>query len=141
MIDFKTYIKQKLLLINNQIGNISVVKPPKDEMGDFSVACFVLNVKGLKDPNEKAKYLADNLCYDKNMILNVSAVGPYLNFVINKETMAINTIGCILEQKEKFGSSNRGVGKKLLIEHTSINPNASPHIGRSRNSIIGDFFS
>ncbi len=139
MVDFKTYIKQKLLLINDQIGNISVVKPPKEDMGDYSVACFTLNVKDLKNSNEKAKYLANNLRYDKDIILTVYAMGPYLNFLINKETLATNTIRCILEKKEKFGSSNKGIGKNLLIEHTSINPNASPHIGRARNSILGDF--
>ncbi|MDF2675209.1 MAG: argS [Clostridiales bacterium] len=31
-----------------------------------------------------------------------------------------------------------GCGKKALIEHTSINPNASPHVGRARNALIGD---
>jgi len=29
-------------------------------------------------------------------------------------------------------------GSRVLIEHTSINPNASPHVGRGRNAIIGD---
>ena len=33
------------------------------------------------------------------------------------------------------------IGESLLIEHTSINPNAEPHIGRCRNSLIGDFMS
>ena len=31
-----------------------------------------------------------------------------------------------------------GGGKKALIEHTSINPNAPPHLGRARNAWIGD---
>ena len=31
-----------------------------------------------------------------------------------------------------------GKNKKILIEHTSINPNASPHVGRARNALIGD---
>ena len=26
----------------------------------------------------------------------------------------------------------------MLVEHTSINPNASPHVGRARNAMIGD---
>ena len=34
-----------------------------------------------------------------------------------------------------FGS---GRGKRALVEHTSINPNASPHVGRARNALIGD---
>jgi arginyl-tRNA synthetase len=43
-----------------------------------------------------------------------------------------------LKQKDKFGSSGVGKGKKILLEHTSINPNASPHVGRARNAFIGD---
>ena len=44
----------------------------------------------------------------------------------------------IFKKKDKYGSANTGKGKKALIEHTSINPNASPHVGRARNAIIGD---
>jgi arginyl-tRNA synthetase len=47
----------------------------------------------------------------------------------------------IQKEKKKYGSSNSGKNKKALIEHTSINPNASPHIGRARNAIIGDSIS
>ena len=30
---------------------------------------------------------------------------------------------------------NHGAGKRAVIEHTSINPNASPHVGRARNAM------
>ena len=29
-------------------------------------------------------------------------------------------------------------GVPVLMEHTSINPNAEPHVGRARNAIVGD---
>lgn len=45
----------------------------------------------------------------------------------------------IFNENQKYGSSKTGLGKTCLLEHTSINPNASPHIGRARNAIIGDF--
>lgn len=40
--------------------------------------------------------------------------------------------------KNAYGSSKSGIGKQALVEHTSINPNASPHVGRARNALIGD---
>ena len=43
-----------------------------------------------------------------------------------------------MKEKEKYGSSNVGKEKKVLVEHTSVNPNAEPHLGRVRNALIGD---
>ena len=43
-----------------------------------------------------------------------------------------------IKEKGKYGSSNMGKGKKALVEHTSVNPNAEPHLGRARNALIGD---
>ena len=139
MINFKEKIKELILEISNDIGDIQVVRPPKEEMGDFCVPCFNLNIEGLNNPHEKAEYLKDKIKLDEKLISDMSVIGPYLNFKVNKSAMAETTINEILSKKEKYGSSEEGVGKDLLIEHTSINPNASPHIGRTRNSLIGDF--
>ena len=71
----------------------------------------------------------------------MNTIGPYLNFVINKDHLANQTIKNILNAKKTYGALDIGKGDNLLIEHTSINPNASPHIGRARNGIIGDFLA
>jgi arginyl-tRNA synthetase len=70
-----------------------------------------------------------------------NANGPYLNFFVNKKIFLENTINQILKEKEKFGCCKLGKGKKVLIEHTSLNPNSDPHVGRIRNSLIGDCIS
>jgi arginyl-tRNA synthetase len=44
----------------------------------------------------------------------------------------------ILREGAGFGSNQSGAGRKMLIEHTSINPNADPHLGRGRCAMIGD---
>lgn len=139
MTDFKEYIKKSLVSVSKSLGNINIVRPPKSDMGDYAVGCFTLNINGIEKPNDKANYLKSQLNIDPNYISRVSVIGPYLNFTINREKLAAETIKYILEEQEKYGSSKSGIGKDLLIEHTSINPNASPHIGRSRNSIIGNF--
>ena len=56
---------------------------------------------------------------------------------MNKGVLAEKTLKEIFKNKE-YGKIDIGKGKKALIEHTSINPNASPHVGRSRNALIGD---
>src|SRR4030042_4659928 len=65
-------------------------------------------------------------------IEKIYSAGPYINFLINKKKMADS----VIRINDSYG---RKKGKdKILLEHTSVNPNASPHVGRTRNSIIGD---
>lgn len=139
MLNFKNYIKEEIEKIGIKLDNVDVVRPPKEEMGDFAIPCFTLDIEGAKNPNEKAKFILEKLNINENIISDIRVIGPYLNFTINRDFLAKETLETIREEENKYGSSGIGNGKNLLIEHTSINPNASPHIGRSRNSIIGDF--
>ncbi len=139
MLNFKDYIRKEIEKVGFSLDGIEIVRPPKENMGDFAVPCFTIDIEGVKNPNEKAKIIKEKLELNPDVIEEVKVIGPYLNFVINREFLAKETLETIAKEKEKYGSSGIGEGKELLIEHTSINPNASPHIGRSRNSIIGDF--
>ena len=137
--NYKEYLTELInnLGIDKDLIEISI--PPKEGMGDYCLPCFKVKVNDLKDPHEKAQYILNKLNIDNEVISNAFVIGPYLNFNINKQTLSKSILERIESLKEKYGSTNEGIGKSLLIEHTSINPNASPHIGRSRNSIIGDF--
>lgn len=137
--NYKDYLINLIsgLGIEKELIEISV--PPKEEMGDYCLPCFRIKIDNLNNPNEKANYILEHLTFDKNIILDAFVIGPYLNFNINKENLGKIVLEKIESLGDKFGSTNDGIGKSLLIEHTSINPNASPHIGRSRNNIIGDF--
>ncbi|MBW2980047.1 arginine--tRNA ligase [Candidatus Woesearchaeota archaeon] len=119
-----------------KLKEVKLIKP-KPEFGDFSFPCFVLAKELKKAPNEIAKDLAGRI-KSNNLIVKVQAVGPYLNFFVNKGKSSEIVLKKIIEEKDDYGSSKIGKGKKALIEHTSINPNASPHVGRSRNALIGD---
>jgi len=113
--------------------DVQLNMPPSSDLGDFSLACF----KYSKEPQEIAGHLAEKLRHIKG-IKRVEVVGPYLNIFINKEVLAKEIITRISKERDKFGSLALGKKKTALIEHTSINPNASPHVGRVRNAIIGD---
>jgi arginyl-tRNA synthetase len=127
----------KLLKKEVKLKDISLERPPKPELGDYAFPCFVLAKEFKKDPKDIARYLKDNLKPTKS-IKEIKAFGPYLNFFVNKDTLIESTLKKIIKEKDKYGSSNLGKKKKLVIEHTSINPNASPHVGRARNALIGD---
>ena len=109
---------------------------PENQPGDIGLACFRF-AKALKSkPDEIAERMAA-LDFPP-IIAEVTTAGPYVNFILDRNVFAAELIGEVLEKGASFGSVNSGRGQKVLLEHTSINPNASPHIGRARNGLIGD---
>lgn len=129
--EFKTEIEKELKKYSKEF---KLEVPKVKEFGDYAFACFELAKIKKKNPNEIAKELAEKL----SKKFKVNAVGPYVNFFADKNELAKKVISEILEKKEKYGSIDLGKGKKILVEHTSINPNSSPHVGRARNALIGD---
>ena len=120
--------------------NLEIIEleiPPNQEMGDYAFPCFILSKVWKKSPNDIAQGLGQKF-KPADLIVLAKPIGPYLNFFINKSRIAEFTIRNILKNKNEYGSSNSGKGRKILVEHTSINPNASPHVGRARNALIGD---
>ena len=136
----KAYITKKIAELLNHTGEIKVEYPPKDEMGDYSVQCASLRNEEHNNPIEIANYIVSNFDDDMKCFREIKTMGPYVNFYLDYNTFSKKIIEQI-EKSEKYGSMNQGNNEALLIEHTSINPNAEPHIGRCRNSLIGDFMS
>ena len=136
MADFKQEIINILKKATNQ-KEIEVEVPPDPSMGDYAFPCFGLAKVYKKNPVDIAKELKEKI-KEEGVIERIEIKGPYLNFFVNKNKIIENTLKKIAKEKGKYGSSNAGKGKKALVEHTSINPNASPHVGRARNALIGD---
>ena len=116
---------------------IELEVPPQADMGDYAFPCFPLAKIYKKNPNQIALELSKKIKKSK-YIAEIKVIGPYLNFFANKKALTEETLKKILKEKDKYGSSNIGKNKKIILEHTSINPNASPHVGRARNALIGD---
>ncbi|HIH05270.1 TPA: arginine--tRNA ligase [Candidatus Woesearchaeota archaeon] len=133
---FKTHI---LAFLEKEAGikDAALEIPPNPELGDYAFPCFSLSRQFKKAPQQIAQELAAKF-RKSEFIAGVKAAGPYLNFFINREKLAEDTVKTILKEKGNYGSAHLGKGKHILAEHTSINPNASPHVGRARNALIGD---
>lgn len=111
--------------------------PPNVETGHMSIPCFQFGKVLKKSPQEIAVKLTE-LIKPMFFIEKVEFAGGYLNCFIFEDILFEVIITDVLNQKEKYGSNQSGLNKTALIEHTSINPNASPHVGRARNALIGD---
>ena len=135
----KEYIKKHILeILKVDEDKIKIEIPPKDNMGDYSIQCANLRNEEYSNPIEIANLIREKFNDEENNFSLIKVMGPYINFYLNYEKFNAEVIKDI-EINDHYGSLNQGNNEALLIEHTSTNPNAEPHIGRCRNSLIGDF--
>ncbi|MDE1844742.1 MAG: arginine--tRNA ligase [Thaumarchaeota archaeon] len=116
-----------------------VSEASRPEFGDVSCNVGFLLAKALrKKPFDIAQTLA--LEYKKNLGTYVSEVSAhasgYLNFVANYPLLVPHVIHSSLDSN--YGTVDLGKNSKMVIEHTSVNPNKALHVGHVRNIIIGD---
>ena len=118
-------------------GGLSAATPPDPSLGDLSVPCFPLARVLRRPPARIAADLAAAVDLPA-AFRRVNADGAYLNFFIDPGALIAGVVGAVRTAGSAYGSSGAGAGRTALLEHTSINPNASPHVGRARNALIGD---
>ncbi len=126
---------QKAISKFNIAFEIKIETPPEN-MGDFAFPCFQLAPLLKKSPADIAAQIVKDIP-KSNWITNVVAKGSYVNFFINTTELSSLTLQSVLEKKETYGHLKKK-NKKVIIEHTSSNPNGPLHVGRARNPIIGD---
>ncbi|KAH7818144.1 putative arginyl-tRNA synthetase [Monocercomonoides exilis] len=74
------------------------------------------------------------------LITKIEGAGTgFLNVILNRQETLKRAAGAVFSKAEKYGTSEKMKGKKVIIEHTSTNPNSTIHIGNLRNTITGAF--
>lgn len=144
MADFKKLISE---IIKSEIEDLTIEEitalievPPNKEMGDYAFPCFKLAKIFRKAPNAIAEDLAGKIqpTDDINKIVNL---GGYVNFFVNKESLAKKVINQVLTEKENYGKSEFGKGKTVVVEFSSPNIAKPFHIGHVRTTVIGNALS
>ena len=94
--------------------------PKNPAMGDVAFPCFKLAKVLHKAPNAIAAELKDRLALPAG-IEKVEAVGPYLNFFIEKGQQAQSVLTKVLDAGEAYGASDEGKGRHVVLDYSSIN--------------------
>lgn len=133
----------KKLGIKNETFNLT--EPTRDEFGDLSCnIAFLLTKELQKSPQAIASMLVEqynqfhNETYSNQSYISsvVAHESGYINFQANLALIGKEVISHIL--KNDASMMDIGKGKKVIIEHTSVNPNKALHVGHLRNVAIGD---
>jgi arginyl-tRNA synthetase len=125
----------KALVAAGHDGEVPALETPPDaKMGDLGLPCFPLARTLKKAPVAIASDIAETISLESDgWVVKVAAVGPYVNFWMDHARNAAT----ILDDPKAAISAPSKAGK-VLIEHTSANPNGPLHVGRARNPILGD---
>ncbi len=112
---------------------IVLERPPKIEMGEAaSPVCFELAKRLKKAPRLIAQEIANGLGVVEGIARVEVAGGGYLNAYFDRGVFWANVSG------GKSGERRVASDEKIIVEHTSINPNKAAHIGHVRNAVLGD---
>ena len=115
-------------------ANIVVEQPPKIEMGEYALPlAFELARKLRKAPRKIAEEIVAGVDAVPGFEKFEVAGAGYINVRVNRAELAT----ALVADEQPAASVPAG---KVLVEHSSINPNKAAHIGHLRNAILGDTF-
>ena len=115
----------------------SLLQPSREaSQGDLTLPCFPFASVLRKAPQAISDEIA-GLFPQLDELASVSSVNGYLNFTANPEWLADAVLSDLVHIGSALENSGR-TGEKVLLEHTSANPNGPFHVGRARNAILGD---
>jgi len=115
------------------LPEIVLEQPPKVELGDFAIPVFPFAKPLRTAPLRIAEAIRAEIGSIEGVAEMQVAPPGYLNVKIDRAWVAA---ALAVDNKP----AARTPSGKILVEHTSINPNKAAHIGHLRNAILGDTF-
>jgi arginyl-tRNA synthetase len=108
-------------------------RPPKTELGEAaSPVAFELAKRLKRAPRQIAQEIAASLVPVPGIAKMEVAGAGYLNAFFDRAAFWSSV------RQEAAGGRAEHKPEKIIVEHTSINPNKAAHIGHARNSVLGD---
>jgi arginyl-tRNA synthetase len=147
---FKILVNEVTALLKDAVSELnypsvdfSVGELPRPDLGDvYSNIAFQLSKQLGRKPPDIAREIYEKVVEPyldskkDSMILSAEAhQAGYLNFRANYAKLTYETLSA---EMFGLGAIDIGKNKRVLIEHTSVNPNKALHIGHIRNVVLGD---
>lgn len=113
--------------------------PADSKNGDVSTNAAMVCARPFRNnPRKIAEAVVSKIDLNGSYFARCEVAGPgFINFFYSPEWYA-TVVATVLEQKEKYGETDLGAGKSVLVEFVSANPTGPMHIGNARGGAIGD---
>lgn len=141
MINFKEQIGA---LLAEQIEGLTaeeltamVEVPTDNKLGDYAFPCFRLAKVMRKSPVVIAKDIAEKIS-ENEMFERVESVNAYVNMFMGREVFMREVLAEVASMKDRYGSSDVGQNRKVIVEYSSPNIAKPFHIGHIRSTVIGN---
>ena len=117
-----------------------VIEIPADKShGDFAANTAMVCARAFKMPPRKiAELIIEKIDLGGSVFERAEIAGPgFMNFFLSRKWFA-DTVANVLAEKDSYGRTDYGNGKRVLVEFVSANPTGPMHIGNARGGAIGD---
>ncbi len=116
------------------LPRIVIEQPPRIELGEYALPlAFDLAKKLRKAPRKIAEEIVSGVGVIEGIEKLELAGAGYINVRIRRDQFA----AALVAGEAPHVAAPAG---KILVEHSSINPNKAAHVGHLRNAILGDTF-
>ncbi len=125
-------------LPNTGKQNIQIDRTRDQSHGDLaSNIALTLAKSAGRNPRELAGMICEALP-PSPVLDHAEIAGPgFINFFLNTDS-SLAVVRQVLEQGDRFGTSNTGAGRKIQVEFVSANPTGPLHVGHGRGAAVGD---
>ncbi len=121
------------------LPDFNIEIPADKSHGDFAANAAMVCAKALRMPPRKiAELILGKIDLAGSMFDRSEVAGPgFMNFFLGQKWFA-DVVENVLREKDDYGKTQLGAGKKVLVEFVSANPTGPMHIGNARGGAIGD---
>ena len=120
--------------------NVEIPADPKN--GDMSTNAAMVCARAFHTaPRKIAEAICEKIFLDGSYFEKCEVAGAgFINFFFSQQWFS-QVVTSVLADGEKYGETDFGEGKKVLVEFVSANPTGPMHIGNARGGAIGDCLS
>ena len=126
-------------LTEGEVPAFNIEIPADTSHGDLSTNAAMVSVRAFhKAPKMIAEALTAALDLTGTSFERVEVAGPgFINFFLGRKWFSQDVLN-VLSEKDSYGRTSFGEGKRVLVEFVSANPTGPMHIGNARGGAIGD---
>ncbi len=122
--------KQAVAGLTDDPIDVPVQEVPEGKPGHYGTPVAFMLAKALRRPPPEIAADVVARFVPPPGVLRAEAVGPYINVFVDPGGFVQGLLQRPLDQPPR--------DEKVIVEHTSVNPNKEAHVGHLRNIVLGD---